>query len=430
MRDLCLATLGAVLLAVLGGCGKGLLPLSGSGTGSPSELARGALDPTFQINGIGTPVPGSVPPFILNGGAARVSAQGFLLEYYAVNSLTVETDLGAYKLKPDGSVDSSFGTNGLALVSTTTGLANEVSYDAFFLRNGKVLITGRGVPTPNLLFARVTSMGAIDSSFDVDGISMLTHGGTSWFGGAIVEDPEGRIVSVGGIGDALVTRLLSDGGFDPSFDTDGVVTTNIGGGGGTEAYTSVAFQTDGKIIAAGLEGVGAAQDMVLARYTSTGALDASYGVSGILSIDFDGNADFIAAMAIQSDGKIVAAGQKTSAGGTDTDFAIIRVLTNGTLDPSFSGDGMATFDFGFTNESVRAMTLDSLGRAIIGGAAGSQYALLVVNTDGTLDSGFGSEGLVRESASTTVLALGLDSDGKILTVGDSFAAPTIMRHIP
>lgn len=417
------------LCASLCSCGPGLFPLGTGATGGGSTLGHGVLDATFQVNGVFTFNSGVVAPYgVLNAVNFTVSEKGFLLAYSVTDTIGFETDLAIKKFLPDGSVDSSFGVNGFATASTQVGFANEFASKPLFLSNGKILLTGfeSGVL---LLFARLNSDGSSDTTFDTDGAYIQNIGGSSWTGGPAAEDPEGRILTVGSLdSDALITRILADGGNDTSFDGDGVVATNIGGSG-METYRALAFQTDGKIVAVGLEGTGAASDILVSRYTSNGALDPTFATSGVLTLDFAGQSDTGSVALVLSDGKILVGGTKTSASGTDTDFVVLRLLTDGQFDSTFSADGIASYDFGFTSESLTAIALQSDGNFVVAGITSTRTSLFVVKTDGSIDSGFGTDGLAR-STQTSLRAMALDSQGKILTVSGLGTSPVLMRHLP
>src|SRR5205807_750600 len=113
--------------------------------------------------------------------------------------------------------------------------------------------------------------------------------------------------------------------------------------GMTDVATAVALQWDGKIVAAGYTYTGGTPDFALARYTSAGVLDTSFNGTGKLTTDFNGSADVANAVAVQPDGQIVAAGQAYTGG--NPDFALARYTSAGVLDTSFNGTGKLTTDF-------------------------------------------------------------------------------------
>lgn len=132
------------------------------------------------------------------------------------------------------------------------------------------------------------------------------------------------------------TVLAADGSLDATFDNDGWTTTDFGS---NDEGIAVALQSDGKIVVAGNSN----NDFAVARYNSNGSLDTSFDSDGMLTTDLTGGNDEAQAVAIQSDGKIVVAGRSYT--GSSYDFAVVRYNSDGTLDTTFSDDGIVTTDF-------------------------------------------------------------------------------------
>jgi uncharacterized delta-60 repeat protein len=143
-------------------------------------------------------------------------------------------------------------------------------------------------------------------------------------------------------------EAVAPGSLDTSFDTDGKVTTDFGGIFPLyhDCAYAVALQPDGKILAGGSTGQcgGSGDNFALARYNADGSLDTTFGTGGKVTTDFFGTRDEIHSLAIQSDGKIVAVGF-TVVSGTNWDFAIARYNTNGSLDTAFGTGGKVTTEF-------------------------------------------------------------------------------------
>ncbi len=197
---------------------------------------------------------------------------------------------------------------------------------------------------------------------------------------------------------------------------------------------AVAIQADGKIVTAGISNSIGNFDFALARYNVDGTLDATFdgetGVNGngFIRTDF-GNAsghDQALGVAIQSDGKIVAVGYAFN--GTNNDLAITRYNSNGSLDTTFSVDGKATYNFGFSGtEIAAAVAIDSQGRILVGGegspgSTGRDFLVARILPDGTLDTTFGTSngkttvnfgGSLDDFAS----AMFVQPDGKIVLAG-------------
>ncbi|MEX0816658.1 MAG: delta-60 repeat domain-containing protein, partial [Gaiellales bacterium] len=175
--------------------------------------------------------------------------------------------------------------------------------------------------------------GDLDATFDADGTAVSVLGAGPANAHATRVQPDGKIVAAGQDGgDFAVARFNADGGLDASFAGDGAVATPVGSGA-DEAW-GLALQPDGKIVAAGLSSNGTDNDFALARYGPGGTLDTGFGGGDGLVTTPVGTADDEAyALALQSGGEIVAAGR--SSNGTNNDFALARYEADGTLDTGF-----------------------------------------------------------------------------------------------
>ena len=121
------------------------------------------------------------------------------------------------------------------------------------------------------------------------------------------------------------------------------------------------IQTDGKIIVGGDPYNGTSYDFTLARYNSNGSLDSSFGSGGIVTTSLSNRDDIISALDLQADGKILAAGLKNF-GSFNTDFAVVRYNTDGSLDTGFGINGVATTAVTAGDDYCNAMTLQPMER--------------------------------------------------------------------
>ena len=164
------------------------------------------------------------------------------------------------------------------------------------------------------------------------------------------------------------------GDLDTAFDTDGKVSTAIGAG--TDFVKSVASQSDGKIVVAGYSDNGSNEDFAVVRYNTDGSLDTSFDTDGKVSTAI--GAGEALSIALQSDGKIVVAGN--SYNGSNDDFAVVRYNTDGSLDTSFDTDGKVTTAIGAGNDYALSMALQSDGKIVVAGVSdnGGNYDFAVV----------------------------------------------------
>ncbi len=282
-----------------------------------------------------------------------------------------------------------------------------------------------------LVFATGLSAAAgdLDPTFDADG-KVITdfEGGANDVGWGVAIQPDRKIIVTGDTQSSTnhsfaIVRYNANGALDATFDGDGKVRTDFTSSSDDHGY-SVALQSDGKIIAAGLVGIpgsGTSSDFGLARYNADGTLDTSFDGDGKVVTDFASGADAGFSVAVQSDGKIVAAGVSRPAGPGTYDFAVARYNPDGSLDPSFDGDGRVVTPISEgSDDQILDVAVQTDGKLVVGGYAlidnvGS--AVLVRYTpDGSLDSSFDGDGkIVRANANLSGLAL--QTDGKIVTAG-------------
>jgi uncharacterized delta-60 repeat protein/RHS repeat-associated protein len=326
----------------------------------------------------------------------------------------------------DGALDTSFDTDGK--VTTDFGSGDE-AHGVVVQGDGQTVVVGRS--GNDIAVARYNRDGSPDSSFDSDGKVTTDVGGANDTGEAVALQSDGRIVVVGSSGGTALglVRYNSDGSPDNSFDSDGKVTTTILSGV-SESGQSVAIQSDGKIIVGGYaydSGTGLFKAFV-ARYNADGSLDGSFGSSGVkLITDAGGNGYYGMAIAIQSDGNIVLG--MSDAGGN---LAVARLMaTDGALDTSFDTDGIALADFStYTNVEVSGLALQADGKIVVSGrmtdatlGTYAVFALARFTDTGGLDPFFDTDGKVATTFATGATsasnALRVQADGKIVVAGYS-----------
>ena len=161
-----------------------------------------------------------------------------------------------------------------------------------------------------------------------------------------------------------MARYKYNGTLDSSFGSNGIVTTSIGAVG--DNVFSIAIQNDGKIVAAGFATIGNNYDFALARYETNGALDNTFDGDGIVTTNLGSGSDVVYEVVIQNDGKIVAAGHSFQV--TNHDFAVVRYNSNGSLDNTFSTDGIVTTPItGSFNEYGTSVALKNDGKIVVAG---------------------------------------------------------------
>ncbi len=382
----------------------------------PATAASGDLDTTFDLDGkVTTDLLGD------NEGAFRVDVRpnGMLVVTGCSGCFpTVSTDFAAAQYKSDGSIDPSFGTSGVATVDF--GQEDPLSSSAL-QSDGKVVLVGSTTEpynpaTRDYALARLNEDGSLDSSFGTAG-KVTTDVGADDQPNDVVLQADGKIVvvgttNVGGRRFALV-RYDTDGSLDTSFGTGGSVVTNVGGA--DQIIRAAVIQDDGMILAAGFDGA----DVVVARYTTDGSLDASFGSGGIVRTDIAGaGRDLAFAVNIVGDDAILIGGLAN-----DTDFALLRYNPDGTLDTTFGTNGLVTTDFGHGQDIIYRMAELADGRYLAIGEARAPervFGLAMYNPNGSLDNAFGSGGLVTTSFGgdyAVARGLAIQPDGKAVVAG-------------
>ena len=295
--------------------------------------------------------------------------------------------------------------------------------------DGKIVVAGytNSGADDDFALVRYNPDGGLDSTFGTGGKVITDIGsGTNDRGHAVAIQIDGKIVvagySNGGDSDFAVARYNPDGSLDTSFDTDGKQTTDIEGIGGADVGDAVALQSDGKIVVAGRGFNGADDDFAVVRYNANGSLDTSFDTDGKVTTDFGFGNDLGQAVAIQSDDKIVVAGFAFD--GTDFDFAVVRYdPTDGSLDSSFDTDGIVTTDFG-SGDRGHAVAIQGNGKIVVAGssAGGLDFAVARYNPDGSLDSSFDTDGkqITDISSTDSGRAVAIQSDSKIVVAGYAF----------
>ncbi len=190
---------------------------------------------------------------------------------------------------------------------------------------------------------------------------------------------------------------LTAGALDPTFDDDGKQTTDgdlIVPGFDAIPAAVAAYQSDGKSLAVG----SAHGDMVVVRYNDDGSFDTTFGVGGVVRIDFDNDHDVAAGVAVDSAGRILVVGYAIQRA-TGYDIAVARLTSAGALDTEFDADGKQTIDFGNTHEEGYGVAVDADGRVVVAGYSRRgvavtdwDFAVARLTTGGSLDSEFDTDG--------------------------------------
>lgn len=358
----------------------------------------------------------------LGGAANAVVCQ-------ADGKIVVGGSFGVARLHQDGRIDTGFGDAGQVMIRRSTNQTETVS--ALLLQpDGKIVVSVGNV------LARLLSSGALDPDFGQGGFALGTVViNRSDSITALHLQPDGKIIASGssslrlGGGVAfLVLRFTADGFIDPAFGIGGRAMTTFGST--LAVCRAVALQGNGGIVVGGGVLLSSHTAFGLARFTTTGELDAGFGNGGEVVVPFAGaNSAKVNGLALQSDGRIIAAGFSADTNGVD--FALARLNQDGSLDDSFGDHGIRRTDFSHGSRDIGvAVAVMPDDKIIVAGSTGPsifrrQFAFARYNPDGNLDESFGRAGLVStqfpQSNSDEAFELAVVADGRVILAGRSSA---------
>lgn len=312
-----------------------------------------------------------------------------------------------------GELDQSFGSGGKAL--STVGYENGSVFEIVPLDDGRILAAGDGG------LAKFNADGTLDTSFNGTGVVEAVYRRMAT---AMAVQADGKAVLAGDVYngtyyDTVIFRYNSDGSVDETFGDQGQVVISLGDQR-QDHFTSVAMLPDGKIVAAGYTGTSNPEtaDIVLFRFNFDGSLDNSFGAGGkVISHPCSASVAKASGIALQTDGKIVVSGSCESP-------IIARFNTDGSLDSSFGNKGAVTVP-GVEVGNVSDVKIQNDGRIVAAGYSNTtqlRSAFLVVRLmqDGSADPSFNGDGVVIQPLGTGedwAHSLALQTDGKIVAAG-------------
>ncbi len=345
----------------------------------------------------------------------------------AIGGGGVMGNLYIYRYNPHGSLDLTF--NGTGFYSISSGSGEKAVLQA----DGKIVVGSNNNPTNDgFVVSRLHGV----SNFNSNNGKMITQVGTSTErANAIAIRPNGKIITAGyafnavnsaSNNDFALVGYNADGSLDYTFGNNAVVKTDFLTNS-IEEIKAIAIQPDGKIVAAGTTGISTLSNYAIVRYLADGSgLDLTFGTGGRVTIDISSTQDYVSGIVVQPDGKIVVGGSTVN--GANADFSIIRLNPNGTLDTSFDGDGKVTTSMGASYNISSGIGLQADGKIVLAGYVAGNFGVVRYNTNGSLDNTFDADGKVNitigPSSNEGVFGLVIQPDGKILVSGNTNFAGT------
>lgn len=303
-----------------------------------------------------------------------------------------------------------------------SGNAQSVSLQS----DGKIVAVGNALIDNNnqIGIARYTAYGQLDLTFGNNGFMTSILGTQQAYGNALLIDSNDKSIVVGSgiindVSKLLIARFNTDGTLDSSFGNAGITLSAFGDGANGNG---IVLQNDGSLVVAGALVESGTPKMVIARYTTSGILDTSFGSNGSTTVQV-GSVSSSNAIALQPNEQIIAGGYSVVNGLQS--FVLVRLNTDGTLDNNFGNEGVVSTPTGL-GDAVRSLLLQADGKIIVGGSSGNNFGLVRYNVDGSVDTNFGSNGVVVQSIGSyaQINGIALQADGKIVAVGysDSYFA--------
>jgi len=402
----------------------------------------GDLDPSFGVNGFVR-----VPTGLLTTAAVATQPDGKTIAVGQAAGFTplpqptpppggpgpfpaASYDFGVVRFNTDGSLDTTFGSGGLGLVSTDFSGDDDSPAAVQIQSDGKILVAGTSAAPgdasiSDFVIARYNADGSLDTSFGAGGLVVtdftagVAAGRSADVARGLLLLSDGRFVvsglsDAGGTGtDFALARYTPTGALDTTFNATGTVLTDFGGGDDAANAVTVEPST-GRLVVAGSAGsdpANATTTFALVRYNTDGMLDPTFGTGGKVTTAIGSEDDEAFAVGVGAKGLIIAAGATTGGGGTTSDFAAVRYTAKGVPDRLFGNRGVATVHFE-EPAAANQVLLGTDGSVLLAGAATPSLdsvfpnlldvALAQLTNRGVLDPAFGTNG-------QTLLKLGAGS---------------------
>jgi uncharacterized delta-60 repeat protein len=388
----------------------------------------GQIDPSFGVNGAAVVSYGNY----VQTAPLVIQADQKIVIGYSIESGNDDL-IAVARFEANGNPDALFGTNGVVSLTLDDYEYNNI-YKTLPLSNGKLLLSINSYnDTEDLTrMIRLNTNGSLDSTFGVNGIVELSLSAPSLEEYLIdgTELSDGKYLFVGFIYNNLdlsrsvVVRLNENGTLDNTFDNDGILQLNPGVG--DHNLSAIDELPDGKWMVAGtyskLQGN---DDLFLARLNASGTLDQGFGQNGILRPAGLNNNVFTYDLEVLPNGSFYAAGVLYDDNFTINSSWVSRFNANGTNDAAFGQNGTAVVDFG-DDEEVLNLAVQSDGKVLLAGYRvednldyKTQYFVSRLNPDGSTDATFANQGIIYGDVAKDAFANGLviQPDGKILVGG-------------
>ena len=354
---------------------------------------NGSLDTTFDTDGK------LIATSTMTINSVKMLSDG---KFLTVGDNGADFALARYSV--DGTLDTTFDRDGKVTTNITDYSYVDYATAVMVQADSKLLVVGTNSAYVQFVAVRYNSNGSLDTTFSGDG-KLLTSNGIAT---AVAVQPDGKVVMAGNYNnDFQVVRLNRHGSTDSTFSGDGFVTTSVGT---TDSVYTVNVLGSGKILVGGTS----ADNFALVRYNPDGTLDTTFDTDGKLVTSLGlGTTATLNSIVTSSDGKYIAAGTDGN-----KDIIVMRFNSDGSLDTTFDTDGKVTTDLGGWEEG-NSVVVQSDGKILVAGSSDTDFALVRYNTDGSLDTTFSGSNIVNNLPVGTVTISGSTVKGQILTASNN-----------
>lgn len=394
--------------------GPQVVPLSGITSGAADETQTLIVTAiSTQTNLIPDPTivytsPDAAGGLIFETTPGQIGQAGLIVTV-SDGSLQISRSFIVTVLPRPGDLDVTFGGGMVQLP------ANATVVDGLLQPDGRIVVLAEGPGAPEMTVFRYLGDGSLDAGFGSGGIAILSFS-NNIVAAALARQGDGKLIVAGSIyqanDDFVTARLNTNGSPDLTWGGSGQVIQSLGPA--SDLGRDLAIQPDGKIVVVGSHVEVDNRQLALLRYQPNGALDVTWGGSGIIYTDLSGNDEQIEAIAVQPDGKIVVAGYMSP---VYNDNIVARYNSDGSLDTSFGSGGVATLDLDALNEHAQAVAIQSDRKIIVAGYAGMRMFIARYHSNGSLDASWNGSGYLLNDAIKRIWAIAIQADGRIVVTG-------------
>jgi len=359
---------------------------NGDGFAVVRLLSNGSLDPAFGTAGLVETKVGNTSHVLR---AIALQPDGKILIAGYTRFVGQNFDFAVLRYSSDGVLDSTFGNGGVVLTDFAT--RTDQAMAMALMADGRILVAGQtltdDLTVADMAFARYNADGSLDTTFGSGGRAMVDVRGTPDEARSVALVPGGKILAAGisrdpaaSRTDMVAVRLSADGALDATFGNAGFFLTNFGGPGSQTAQT-VVVDTAGRPLLGGFYGTTAPRDFIAIRLTEAGAFDPTFGNGGVATSDFQGRDDFGNALLIEPGDRYLLAGSSLPASPTlEPRMALSRHLSGGGLDPTFGtmGRTLTSLPAGFSGTAIAGAALAPCGVVVVGGWSSDALGLSTI----------------------------------------------------